>query len=85
MRTKGKWVCSDNNIKVSISSDLEINVFEEPKTIALCFDSDDKKFICKAVNNFEKMKELLSTMTTLCRLKYGNLDAGVYQKIQASF
>jgi len=32
----------------------------------------------------DRLRDLLSTMTALCRLKYGNLDAGVYQEIQAA-
>lgn len=41
-------------------------------------------FIVKACNLHEELVEHLRIMYSLCRLKYGNLDAGVWQQIQAT-
>jgi CheY-specific phosphatase CheX len=42
----------------------------------------DVRFIIKACNHFDEMYEALKTMTALVRLKYGNLDKNVWERIQ---
>ena len=40
--------------------------------------------IVKAVNMHDELIEKLKLMTSLCRLKYGNLDKEVYDEIEKS-
>ena len=46
--------------------------------------NDRIRNVVLACNHFEEMKELLGLMTALVKIKYGNLDPKVWEKIHES-
>jgi hypothetical protein len=87
-RTQGEWIAIfDNDLPIKsflgskFDSDLINKAIAEGLTNENKNHKTDLQYTALAVNNFASVADALAIMTSLCKIKYGNLDKDVYNEI----